>query len=164
MLVFPFCVLDNLFSHVFVTFIMLDNRYSHFFITLWLSLLKQRFPLIMDKMYQERTILAVDNVFRPNYSLWVFSLCSPAFLKSLNSNSVENFVLASFLSFINRFYSVDGVRVLTRFDAAVYTARRTEMLEIVETTLFYLIDRPVVHSEVSGLPYMVSFFVSGAFI
>ena len=38
------------------------------------------------------------------------------------------------------------------------------MLEIVETTLFYLIDRPVVHSEVSGLPYMVSFFVSGAFI
>ena len=53
--------------------------------------------------------------------------------------------------------SLDGVRVLSRFDAAVYTARRTEMLEIVEATLFYLVDRPVVHSEVSGLPFMVSF-------
>ena len=55
------------------------------------------------------------------------------------------------------FCSLDGVRVLSRFDAAVYTARRTEMLEIVEATLFYLVDRPVVHSEVSGLPFMVSF-------
>ena len=55
------------------------------------------------------------------------------------------------------FCSLDGVRVLSRFDAAVYTARRTEMLEIVEATLFYLDDRPVVHSEVSGLPFMVSF-------
>ena len=55
------------------------------------------------------------------------------------------------------FFSLDGVRVLSRFDAAVYTARRTEMLEIVEATLFYLVDRPVVHSEVSGLPFMVSF-------
>ena len=85
-------------------------------------------------------------------------------MKSLISNSVVSFVLATFLSFTDHFCSVDGVRVLTRFDVAVYTARRTEMLEIVETTLFYLIDRPVVHSEVSGLPYMVSFFVSGAFI
>ena len=68
----------------------------------------------------------------------------------------------SLINFIYHFCSVDGVRVLTRFDAAVYTARRAEMLEIVETTLFYLIDRPVVHSEVSGLPYMVSLFVSGA--
>ena len=31
------------------------------------------------------------------------------------------------------------------------------MLNIVEATLFYLVDRPVVHSEVSGLPFMVSF-------
>ena len=50
------------------------------------------------------------------------------------------FVLVSFLIFTYHFCSVDGVRVLTCFDAAVYTARRTEMLEIVETTLFYLID------------------------
>ena len=34
MLVFPFCVLDNCFSHVFVMFLVLDNRFSHFFITL----------------------------------------------------------------------------------------------------------------------------------
>ena len=31
------------------------------------------------------------------------------------------------------------------------------MLEIVEKSLYYLIDRPVVHSELSGLPYMVTF-------
>ena len=30
------------------------------------------------------------------------------------------------------------------------------MLEIVETTMFYFNDRPVVHSKISGLPFMVS--------
>ena len=46
---------------------------------------------------------------------------------------------------------------MTHYDASVYCARRMEMLNIVEATLFYLVDRPVVHSEVSGLPFMVSF-------
>ena len=52
-------------------------------------------------------------------------------------------------------FRVDGVRQLTHLDAAIYSARRMEMLEIVEKSLYYLVDRPVVHSELSGLPYMV---------
>ena len=61
------------------------------------------------------------------------------------------------MSYVFGFFRVDGVRQLTHHDAAVYSARRFEMLEIVEKSLYYLIDRPVVHSELSGLPYMVTF-------
>ena len=53
-------------------------------------------------------------------------------------------------------FRVDGVRQLTHLDAAVYSAQRMEMLEIVEKSLHYLIDRPVVHSELSGLPMTFS--------
>ena len=70
----------------------------------------------------------------------------------LSDDSVHLFILFS-VSF-----RVDGVRQLTHLDAAVYSARRMEMLEIVEKSLYYLIDRPVVHSELSGLPYMVLFY------
>ena len=61
------------------------------------------------------------------------------------------------MSYVFGFFRVDGVRQLTHHDAAVYSARRFEMLEIVEKSLYYLIDRPIVHSELSGLPYMVIF-------
>ena len=54
-------------------------------------------------------------------------------------------------------FRVNGVRVMSRHDAAVYTARRLEMLHIVEDTLHYLVQRPVVHSELSGWPFMVMF-------
>ena len=54
-------------------------------------------------------------------------------------------------------FRVNGVRVMSRHDAAVYTARRLEMLHIVEDTLHYLVQRPVVHSELSGWPFMVIF-------
>ena len=54
-------------------------------------------------------------------------------------------------------FRVNGVRVMSRPDAAVYTARRLEMLHIVEDTLHYLVQRPVVHSELSGWPFMVMF-------
>ena len=45
---------------------------------------------------------------------------------------------------------------MTHYEAAIYTARRLEMCEIVEMTLFYFLDRPMVHSPLSGLPFMVS--------
>ena len=45
---------------------------------------------------------------------------------------------------------------MTHYEAAIYTARRLEMCEIVEQTLFYFLDRPMVHSPLSGLPFMVS--------
>ena len=48
---------------------------------------------------------------------------------------------------------------MSHYDAAIFTARRLEMCEIVELTLLYLQDRPVVHSEVSALPFLVSMFL-----
>ena len=45
---------------------------------------------------------------------------------------------------------------MSHYDAAIFTARRLEMCEIVEMTLFYFLDRPQVHSPLSGLPFMVS--------
>ena len=47
---------------------------------------------------------------------------------------------------------------MSRHDAAVYTARWLEMLHIVEDSLYYLVQRPVVHSELSGWPFMVTFY------
>ena len=52
-------------------------------------------------------------------------------------------------------FRLHGFKIMSHFDAVLYTARRFEMCEIVESTLFYLRDRPQVHSEVSGLPFMV---------
>ena len=48
---------------------------------------------------------------------------------------------------------------MTHYEAAIYTARRLEMCEIVEQTLFYFLDRPMVHSPLSELPFMVSFLI-----
>ena len=47
---------------------------------------------------------------------------------------------------------------MSHYDAAIFTARRLEMCEIVEMTLFYFLDRPMVHSPLSGLPFMVSVY------
>ena len=57
---------------------------------------------------------------------------------------------------IHLFYlRLHGFKIMSHYDAVVYTARRFEMCEIVESTLFYLRDRPQVHLDVSGLPFMV---------
>ena len=52
-------------------------------------------------------------------------------------------------------FRVGDFKLMSHYDAALYTARRLEMCEIVEMTLFYFIDRPQVHSPLSGLPFMV---------
>ena len=54
------------------------------------------------------------------------------------------------------FLRIHGLKVMSHYDAALYTARRLEMCEIVEMMLFYFLDRPQVHSPLSGLPFMVS--------
>ena len=61
-----------------------------------------------------------------------------------------------FLIVFSYFLRVGDFKVMSHYDAAIFTARRLEMCEIVEMTLFYFIDRPQVHSALSGLPFMVS--------
>ena len=65
-----------------------------------------------------------------------------------------------FLIVFSYFLRVGDFKVMSHYDAAIFTARRLEMCEIVEMTLFYFIDRPQVHSALSGLPFMVSTSVS----
>ena len=49
--------------------------------------------------------------------------------------------------------------VISHFQVAIYTARRDEMVDVVQATLFYMNpDGPIpVHSPYSALPYQVSF-------
>ena len=63
--------------------------------------------------------------------------------------------LAYSLTVFSRFFRVGDFKLMSHYDAALYTARRLEMCEIVEMTLFYFVDRPQVHSPLSGLPFMV---------
>ena len=65
-----------------------------------------------------------------------------------------------FLTVFSCFLRVGDFKVMSHYDAALYTARRLEMCEIVEMTLFYFINRPQVHSALSGLPFMVSTLMS----
>ena len=65
-----------------------------------------------------------------------------------------------FLTVFSCFFRVGNFKLMSHYDAVLYTARRLEMCEIVEMTLFYLIDRPQVHSPLSGLPFMVSTLMS----
>ena len=61
-----------------------------------------------------------------------------------------------FYNFLISFDSVNGYKVMSHYDASLYTARRLEMCNIVEATFVYLIDRPIVHSPYSDKPVMVS--------
>ena len=68
---------------------------------------------------------------------------------------VRSFFGLFFLKVFSRFFRVGDFKLMSHYDAALYTARRLEMCEIVEMTLFYFVDRPQVHSPLSGLPFMV---------
>ena len=74
--------------------------------------------------------------------------------------SLVRSVSAYSLTVFSRFFRVGDFKLMSHYDAALYTARRLEMCEIVEMTLFYFIDRPQVHSPLSGLPFMVSTLTS----
>ena len=67
---------------------------------------------------------------------------------------IISLMLKMFVFFV--FLRVCGFKVMSHYEAAIFTARRLEMCEIVEMTLFYFLDRPQVHSPLSGLPFMVS--------
>ena len=60
------------------------------------------------------------------------------------------------LSFCYRYRRYFGV-IVTHYTSAVYSARRTEMVEVLAMTLFYLDrDRPIeIHSPYSDLPLQV---------
>ena len=58
------------------------------------------------------------------------------------------------LVLFSRFRRLPGL-LITHQRAALYTARRQEMIQVVELTLFYLLQRPVVHSPMSDLPFQV---------
>ena len=75
----------------------------------------------------------------------------------LRSSSIYYVVLCqlSVIRFVFRFRRLPGL-LITHQRAALYTARRQEMIEVVELMLFYLLQRPVVHSLYSDLPFQVS--------
>ena len=52
-------------------------------------------------------------------------------------------------------FSVGQFRIISHYNAALFTARRDEMYSIVKVTFRYLVDRPQVHSDICGLPFMV---------
>ena len=61
--------------------------------------------------------------------------------------------------FCYRYRRYFGV-IVTHYTSAVYSARRTEMVEVLGMTLFYLDrDRPVeIHSPYSNLPLQVNVY------
>ena len=58
-----------------------------------------------------------------------------------------------------RYRRVTGL-IITHQQAALYTARRQEMIEVLETSFFYLITHPEVHSPLSDLPFQVIIVVA----
>ena len=80
-------------------------------------------------------------------------LVSEFFIKFNHFSSINNAIICLFYF---TFSSIGDVRIISHYAAAVFTARRNEMCEIVEMTLFYILDCPQVHSPLSGLPFMVS--------
>ena len=63
-------------------------------------------------------------------------------------------MLRLFLISFRRYFGI----VLTHYQVAIYTARRSEMIDVVHAFLFYLNpERPIpVHSPYSSLPYQVT--------
>ena len=74
--------------------------------------------------------------------------------------SVGDFIAGIRLSlYFNIFSALGGFGlVLSHRKAAVFTARRFELLELVHTTLSYLHPDSRVHSFLSPLPYQVNCF------
>ena len=93
--------------------------------------------------------------------IWLILVhCYLSFLRVCGLNYVISLMLNCLLF---EFLRVCGFKVMSHYEAAIFTARRLEMCEIVEMTLFYFLDRPQVHSPLSGLPFMVSGYNSCAY-
>lgn len=87
--------------------------------------------------------------------LQVFKLFSSV-CSEYNDYSIPYFKFPYLCIIIFRYRRYFGV-IVTHYTSAVYSARRTEMVEVLGLTLFYLDrDRPVeIHSPFSDLPLQV---------
>ena len=114
----------------------------------------------MNRFFKDSTVASVDNLFRPKFVMQVISLILRGFCLCprdlFYSQALCCDPLVMNLIFVFR---IHGHKIMSHQEAAIFTARRMEMCEIVESTLLYLQDRPVVHSEVSALPFLVSMFL-----
>ena len=99
---------------------------------------------------QNSMLIGVESYYLINVDWIVLILRSPRSQTyvSINANCI----------FVWFFLGVCGFKIMSHYEAAIFTARRLEMCEIVEMTLFYFLDRPMVHSPLSGLPFMVGGF------
>ena len=94
-------------------------------------------------------------VFHLSLSLWLFST-------SISPLTIFfKFIILSLYNSLSfrRYFGI----VISHFQVAIYTARRDEMVDVVQATLFYMNpDAPIpVHSPYSALPYEVKIiFVS----
>ena len=66
-------------------------------------------------------------------------------------------VVLPILMIILNFYSYRRVTglIITHQRAALFTARRQEMIEVLERSFFYLLTHPEVHSPHSKIPFQV---------
>ena len=107
----------------------------------------------MDVLYPPSIVAIVDNLFSYPYLRFVveFSFIALRTVRFLGDISVGSlgFILYSFSSFVGF-----GMTI-THSKAAVFTARRFELLEVVSSTLTYLHPDSRVHSFLSPLPYQV---------
>ena len=54
-----------------------------------------------------------------------------------------------------RFWRAPGL-VISHQQASLYTARRQEMIDVLQTLFFYLLTHPMVHSPISDSPFQVN--------
>ena len=128
----------------------------------------------VNKFYHPGACRLVDAYFRLNVAWWVYFIAIGRYSLSIGQDFVDLSVsfwfarivllltlytwLRSLIGFVllfsfRRYFGI----VITHFQAAIYTARRDEMVDVVQATLFYMNpDAPIpVHSAYSALPYQV---------
>ena len=65
--------------------------------------------------------------------------------------------LLPILMIFSSYRRVTGL-IITHQRAALFTARRQEMIEVLERSFFYLLTHPVVHSPHSEIPFQVGWY------
>ena len=82
-------------------------------------------------------------------------------IRSYSSNYRNNIVASDIFSFRYSSYRRYFGIVIGHYQVALYSARRDEMVEVVQATLFYMNpDAPIpVHSLRASIPYEVKFWL-----
>ena len=93
---------------------------------------------------------------KPWSSIFRISFCT---INDFNACfSCSNYLLVTdFNDFFSSYRRVTGL-IITHQRAALFTARRQEMIEVLERTFFYLLTHPVVHSLHSEIPFQVGWY------